>query len=118
MDEIESTTRAKCPIPLLNVDPANLDTSKEYLKMSDKKQGTIRFRLSDFKTYMYNFQAKQESGYFNLQIKELSLKVAQLQELSVSFDCLQTEIEELSENLVEQIAQHEITESEFISQIA
>lgn len=111
----EDKKRSKSPIPLLAVDTGKVEVS-EHLKTLVRKRAGYRSRLSIFKSHFQKYQASDELS--SLEIREISLRLVQLQELMSSFDRTQTEIEELSQNLEDQILERDNTDSEFYKQIA
>ena len=96
----------------------NMEGSKHdnSLKSLIRKRGGIRSRLTLFKNYIQKFKLNDSPS--SLEIREITLRLSQIQELLTKFDSVQIEIEELSSNLEEQMMERDTTESEFYSQIA
>lgn len=118
MAEKESTIKDRSPLPLLKIDSTGKPDVKDYLKSLIKKRAGFRSRLTVLKKFMEKYNISDITSVSNVEMKEISLRLNQLNELMCNFNCVQTEMEEYSDNLDEQISERNITETEFFTQIA
>lgn len=89
------------------------------LKLLVRRRGGIRSRLTIFKQFIDKYQVGSKASSLSpLEVRELSLRLTQLQELLSKFDSVQSQIEEIDQNLDQQMSERDSTESEFYSMIS
>lgn len=118
MTEGKDKARAKSPVINLPAGSTETDRLINHLKSLSKKRGNIRCRLTMFKKYLTKYNIGNLIDLNSLEIKELTLRLAQTQDLLREFDSIQSNIEELSDNIEEQLNERLITENEYFPQIA
>uniref|UniRef100_A0A2A4JLG7 CCHC-type domain-containing protein n=1 Tax=Heliothis virescens TaxID=7102 RepID=A0A2A4JLG7_HELVI len=98
---------------------ASPDVESIDLKLLVRRRGGIRSRVTIFKQFIGKYQVGSEASSLSpLEVRELSLRLTQLQELLSKFDSVQSQIEDIAQNLDKQMSERDSTESEFYSMIS